>query len=63
VIQQRAALLVLTALATAAAFPGVPHVTVAAFGRRLLNFRVCFTTNKDSRACEIKPQQKRGHRI
>src|SRR5579872_651971 len=48
---------------TAASFPGPPHVRVTRFGRGLLDFGVSLAADKDSRTGEVKPQQKRGHRI
>jgi hypothetical protein len=50
----RATLLVRTAFVPAASFTSLPHVRVTGFRRRLLNFGVRLTANKDNRVCEIK---------
>jgi hypothetical protein len=56
-------LLVRTTLATAASLSGLPHVRVTGFRRGFLNFGVRLTPNKNSRACQVEPQQKRGHGV
>ena len=61
---QRAALPIIGILSsTAASCPGSSYVTAMSFRRSLLNFRVRLAADKDSRASEIQPKQKRNHRI
>jgi hypothetical protein len=59
----RAALMIGTLSSTAASCPGSSYVSAMGFRRGLLNFRVGLAADKDSRASEIQPKQKRNHCI